>query len=203
MAAVLPLGGGAPLKWYDAGFDAGQGAPSSWVEARLVDGDHDDGGGVAAAVEARLVAGGRDDGGGFAAAAAGGAGGAALRSALSAAVDVALGATVRPTPPDGIAVVEYGLCAGNDCPERDPVTWTLLGLPADADADTPPSEWVTLHTVDAAGELFAARYAWAWFPLPAPAAALRLRAVRLVVTAVRGPTTGAVQLCRWHLRTAA
>ena len=45
----------------------------------------------------------------------------------------------------------YALKAGNDCPERDPAAWTVLGLAASG-------AWVPLHSV--ASATFPGRYGW-------------------------------------------
>ncbi len=82
------------------------------------------------------------------------------------------------------AICGYGMCSANDCPERDPIAWTLLGR-------GPGSAWSELHRVEDAA--FVDRWQWLWFAL-APATVSELR---LVIRRVRWPGDG-VQL--GHLR---
>jgi hypothetical protein len=49
------------------------------------------------------------------------------------------------------SVGAYALKAGNDCPERDPASWRLLGM-------NPAGAWVELHSVASAA--FPERYGW-------------------------------------------
>ena len=111
-------------------------------------------------------------------------------------------------PSHGTHIAEYGLCSANDCPERDPIAWTLEGQRVGSDGD-----WELMHAVDdgcsdEADEddvqdepLFSKRYEWAWWQLPYEVACVPMVAVRLRVTRTRGASNSvALQIAHWHLR---
>jgi hypothetical protein len=84
-------------------------------------------------------------------------------------------------------LARYALCSANDCPERDPARWRLLGRRA---AD---GVWGELHAVPSCP--FVGRWQWVSFDcVPGPTC----DAVRLEIAAVRSPGQG-VQLGHWRL----
>ena len=63
-------------------------------------------------------------------------------------------------------IVSYTLCSANDCPRRDPTSWTLLGKPFDITTHTDSPIWVVLHRVNTADFVFSRRWESRTFCLP-------------------------------------
>jgi hypothetical protein len=51
-------------------------------------------------------------------------------------------AWIQQTLQETLHIVGYSLASANDCPERDPTSWELLGKVAGSD------EWESLHSID-------------------------------------------------------
>lgn len=89
-------------------------------------------------------------------------------------------------------VSAYAICSANDCPDRDPVSWQLLGFGMNTQS------WISLHEVhenDLTAARFEARWQWLTFRIPEPR---KVSMVKLNITKVRGVGNG-VQLGHFHL----
>lgn len=90
-------------------------------------------------------------------------------------------------------VTAYALCSANDCPDRDPVSWQLLGF------DSSARTWITLHGLsewDASVVGFQNhRWQWLTFEIDVPR---KVSAIKLNITKVRSAGNG-VQLGHFHL----
>ena len=94
-------------------------------------------------------------------------------------------------------VYDYGLCSGNDAPDRDPVKWNLYGRTRDADYS---ESWTLLHSVAPGnGQEFEYRFQWLWFKLPEEVRRLPLVAVKLDIVRSRRSLAG-VQLSHFHIK---
>jgi hypothetical protein len=85
-----------------------------------------------------------------------------------------------------LELVGYGLCSANDCPHRDPLLWTLMGLPVGKSAAS-DDDWVPLHFCGGESDNdgpFTSRWQWLWFTFDVPTVVI---AVRLEIHAVRHP----------------
>ena len=91
----------------------------------------------------------------------------------------------------GKIITEYGVCSGNDCPERDPARWTLFGLHQ--------GDWVELHRVTSVPFSEYTRWEWKWFSIPPSFADMSFSAIKLEIHDVRSPCD-IVQLGHFHIR---
>lgn len=94
---------------------------------------------------------------------------------------------VQLTPSQSVSPCAYAVCSANDCPERDPASWVLLGKSKSS------GTWITLHKI--ADCPFTARWQWLWFVLHCPEPISQLR---LDIARVRTPSSG-VQLGHLHV----
>lgn len=90
-------------------------------------------------------------------------------------------------------VSKYLIMSGDDCPERDPKSWVLQGMPENA---IYPQSWITLDS--RSDVIFSARRETLSFSLEAPM--LPCRRFRLVIIELRDPSSAnSVQISALHL----
>ena len=82
-----------------------------------------------------------------------------------------------------VTVTGYALCSANDCPARDPTSWTVYGT---KDATAPAREWKVLHKVEGGGEGGGFEARWQWIQSFFNSPAQGLRGLRLEIHSLRG-----------------
>lgn len=88
--------------------------------------------------------------------------------------------------PEGVFMTKYSLCSANDCPERDPTHWRILGLTGD-------EVWIELDVVENFD--FTNRWQWVTISLAEPNF---VKAVRMEINQIRSVQSG-MQLGHFHV----